>query len=135
MNKDLEAFENRSDDWLAKERKREALVSAWDFDEGHRLKQEHRENCEAYEIKQDHEIKHKYYDMLNKQSSANKQFQDLNSNKTVKVLVPILLLSILFIFIGVFASLGMINGSEFGYVIPIVIFIIMVNLLPNKRRK
>ena len=135
MNKDLEAFENRSDDWLAKERQREALVSAWDFDEGHKLKKEHRENCEAYEIKQDHEIKHKYYDMLNKQSSANIQFQDLNSNKTVKVLVPILLLSILFIFIGVFASLGMINGSEFGYIIPIVIFIIMVNLLPNKRRK
>ena len=34
MNKDLEQFENRSDDWLAKQRNMENKTSAWDIDEG-----------------------------------------------------------------------------------------------------
>ena len=66
VNKDLEAFENRSDDWLAKERRREELVSAWDFDEGYKLKKEHIQDCEARKIKEDHEIKHEYYNRINK---------------------------------------------------------------------
>ena len=37
MNKDLEQFENRSDDWLAKQRKDENRTSAWDFDEGWKM--------------------------------------------------------------------------------------------------
>lgn len=58
MNKDLERFENRSDDWLAKQRKSENRVSAWDFDEGKRIKEVHEENCEAKEIKERHERIH-----------------------------------------------------------------------------
>ena len=58
MNKDLEQFENRSDDWLAKQRAKENSVSAWDIDEGKRIKQYHEENCEAREIKERHERIH-----------------------------------------------------------------------------
>lgn len=52
----LSQFENRSDDWLASERRHEATVSAWDFDEGRKIKESHRDNCDAEEIKQSHEI-------------------------------------------------------------------------------
>ena len=58
MNKDLEKFENRSDDWLAKQRNIENKTSAWDFDEGKRIKEFHEEHCEAREIKERHERIH-----------------------------------------------------------------------------
>ena len=58
MNKDLEQFENRSDDWLAKQRNIENKTSAWDIDEGKRIKEIHEENCEAKEIKERHEKIH-----------------------------------------------------------------------------
>ena len=61
MREELQAFENRSDDWLAKERAYEDSVSAWDFDEGRKVKIEHIENCEAKEIKENHERIHKAY--------------------------------------------------------------------------
>lgn len=60
MKNDLEKFENRRDDWLADEIAYEETVSAWDFDEGHRLKREHEENCEAKFIKERHEKIHSY---------------------------------------------------------------------------
>lgn len=71
MNKDLEQFENRSDDWLAKERKHESRVSAWDFDEGKELKEEHEENCEAREIKERHEQIHSGKINPNKKEKAS----------------------------------------------------------------
>lgn len=58
MNKDLKHFENRSDDWLAKQREKENTVSAWDIDEGKKIKYNHEENCEAKEIKERHEKIH-----------------------------------------------------------------------------
>ena len=58
MNKDLEQFENRSDDWLAKQRNIENKTSAWEIDEGKKIKQFHEENCEAKEIKERHERVH-----------------------------------------------------------------------------
>ena len=136
MNKDLEAFENRSDDWLAKERKREALVSAWDLDEGYRLKKEHIQNCEARQIKEEHEIKHEYYDRISKhrRDRANNQFQQVDSNKALKVFAPIFLVMILIIMIGAFAASGLINVGEIGFAIPIIIFILLVNLLPKRRK-
>ena len=122
MNKDLDAFENRSDDWLATERKREDLVSAWDLDEGHKLKEEHRENCEAYEIKKNHEIKHEYYNLINlKKNNVNNQFQWYKVFRAIKVLLFTVVWLIIF------------RGT--GLTIPIIIIILLANLLPSKRRK
>jgi len=53
MRSDLERFENRSDDWLAKQRKYEEKVSAWDFDEGKRIKEEHHIKHLAYDSRQE----------------------------------------------------------------------------------
>ena len=47
------------DDWLLKEIEREKRVSAWDFDEGKRIREEHEENCDVKEGAQMHEYYHK----------------------------------------------------------------------------
>lgn len=70
MDNDLSKFENRSDDWLASQRKHEETISAWDIDEGKRIKQFHEEHCEANYIKQAHEKAHAEY-KRNAQKSPN----------------------------------------------------------------
>ena len=47
-----------SDDWLRSEIEREKRVSAWDFDEGHKVRYEHEENCDSRSNAFEHEIRH-----------------------------------------------------------------------------
>ena len=135
MNKDLEVFENRSDDWLAKERKYEATISAWDLDEGKKLRAEHEEDCEAREIKRSHELRHQAY---------NNQFTNLNDLVKKKKEVPqnkLTLLIVLFaffipmmIFVGIFIETFGESIPEFILVIPIIVLILMVNVIKQKGR-
>lgn len=135
MNKDLEVFENRSDDWLAKERKYEATVSAWDLDEGKKLRAEHEEDCEAREIKRSHELRHQAY---------NNQFTNLNDLVKKKKEVPqnkLTLLVVLFaffipmmIFVGILIETFGESIPEFILVIPIIVLILMVNVIKQKGR-
>lgn len=135
MNKDLEVFENRSDDWLAKERKYEATVSAWDLDEGKKLRAEHEEDCEAREIKRSHELRHQAY---------NNQFTNLNDLVKNKKEVPqnkLTLLIVLFaffipmmIFVGILIETFGESIPEFILVIPIIVLILMVNVIKQKGR-
>ncbi|MBQ6335143.1 MAG: hypothetical protein IJI46_08760 [Erysipelotrichaceae bacterium] len=46
------------DDWLAKEIARESRISAWDLDEGKKLRQEHEENCDVREVADEHHQRH-----------------------------------------------------------------------------
>ena len=46
------------DDWLLKEIEREKKVSAWDFDEGKRIREEHEEHCDVKEGAEMHEFRH-----------------------------------------------------------------------------
>lgn len=135
MNKDLEVFENRSDDWLAKERKYEATVSAWDLDEGKKLRAEHEDDCEAREIKRSHELRHQAY---------NNQFTNLNDLVKNKKEVPqnkLTLLIVLFaffipmmIFVGILIETFGESIPEFILVIPIIVLILMVNVIKQKGR-
>lgn len=135
MNKDLEKFENRSDDWLAKERIYEETVSAWDFDEGKRIKKQHEEDCEAKEIKEKHEAIHNAYNSYQKQvNKGSNNFVRLDSKQAAKIFIPILLMCTLIILIGIASEFGVINDSEVVLALPIIIFIAAVNLLPKKRR-
>ena len=47
-----------SDDWLKREIEREKRVSAWDFDDGRRVRYEHEENCDARNNAFEHEVRH-----------------------------------------------------------------------------
>lgn len=49
---------NGSDDWLIKELEREKRVSAWDFDEAQKTKNDHAENCDRELVADKHHQKH-----------------------------------------------------------------------------
>ena len=43
-----------SDNWLQKERIRESKISAWDFDDGSKLRNEHADNCDVKDVAKEH---------------------------------------------------------------------------------
>ncbi|MGN1406572.1 MAG: hypothetical protein ACI4WM_09865 [Erysipelotrichaceae bacterium] len=45
---DLKKFENREDDWLAKQRRLESRISPWDLDDAKKLKSEHERIHSSY---------------------------------------------------------------------------------------
>lgn len=50
-----EGFEKyNTDDWLAEQIKRESRISAWDFDEGKRVRSEHEQDCDARAVALEH---------------------------------------------------------------------------------
>ena len=55
-NKELEAFDK--DDWLSKEIQRESRISAWDFDESKKIRNEHQDNCDVKENADIHHFNH-----------------------------------------------------------------------------
>jgi len=129
-NIDLDVFENREDDWLAKQRQHEARVSAWDFDEGRRLKIEH-------------EIKHNEFNQKREvirelSRERNNEFQNLNttklnsSNSDPKPLIITIVIATIFIMaIGFITNFNMDNfAGSF-----IIYFMLMIFLANKKRRK
>ena len=45
-----------SDDWLAREIRRESRISAWDMDGGKIVREEHEENCDARNLAAQHAL-------------------------------------------------------------------------------
>ena len=131
MNKDLEKFENRTDDWLAKERKEESRVSAWDFDEGRRIKEFHENNCEAKEIKERHEKIHSAINQNRMQFQSGKAMQKRKNGVSPFI-------AILFIIIGFNVFSSIIAGEDNFFISPLVFIIfvcIFLSILSVKRRK
>ena len=128
MEKDLLKFENRSDDWLAKQRKEESRVSAWDFDEGIKVRNEHQDNCEARQIKTEHEIKHSMYKRMNK---SGVRVNDKNKDAT-KLVIALGTMSFVLIF-GVFFSVIASYEAYMGF-IPLGIVIISLLLITGRKK-
>ena len=130
MKKELEVFENRSDDWLAKEVARERATSVWDFDDGQKLKNEHYDNCEAREIKENHARIHSAY--RNEKTNVPNRTQLNNAKKLA--LLPIVI-SGLFVF-GIFAQVGILSEDSVFFVIPYIVFMfIIISTVTSIRRK
>ena len=53
------------DNWLEKERLRESKISAWDFDDGRKVRNEHAENCDVKEIADVHQRRHSLREKIN----------------------------------------------------------------------
>lgn len=140
MKDELKVFENRSDDWLAKERKYEESVSAWDFDEGKRLKVEHNKNCDAEYIKETHHNKHVQYDETHNKGVVNdaNQFTNIEQvdlSKFARTFIPFILIIVFgIVFLGL-AEEGIVDIDGLGYAVPIIIFIVLVNIMPNNKRR
>ncbi|MBR4461031.1 MAG: hypothetical protein IKS51_00345 [Erysipelotrichaceae bacterium] len=47
-----------SDNWYAEEKERESRISAWDFDEGKNLREQHEKNCDAKGLALEHRTEH-----------------------------------------------------------------------------
>ena len=128
MEKDLLKFENRSDDWLAKQRKEESRVSAWDFDEGIKVRNDHQDNCEARQIKAEHEIKHSMYKRMNR---SGVRVNDKNKDVT-KLVIALGAMSFVLIF-GVFFSV-IASGEAYMGFIPLGIVIISLLLITGRKK-
>lgn len=129
MNKDLEQFENRSDDWLASEKRLEERVSAWDIDEGKRIKQFHEDHCEANYIKQTHEKAHAEYNR-NTQKSPN-DFVKVDDKLTLIISMIIIIMVVVGVFI--IATTGEIEFQPF--IAAIFIFWAVRTLKKNNKKE
>ena len=122
MSKGLEQFENRDDDWLAKERKEEDKVSAWDFDEGKKIKEFHADNCEAKEIKETHERIHAKMVTPRQIPSRNKASASG-------------LFSIIFIIIGFNIVSSIFFEEELPFMAPLIIFVFIMIIISISKTK
>jgi len=66
----LKKNEFEGDNWLEKELERESKVSAWDFDEGKKLRMEHEEDCDVRELADEHHRQHVRMNDFNKNRSS-----------------------------------------------------------------
>lgn len=137
MKEELQAFENRSDDWLAKERAYENSVSAWDFDEGKKVRLEHHNDCDAKEVKANHERRHKEYNETHDKGLINdsKQFEDLDKASIRRVLIPIFAILALIIVINIASLAGALDIEEAGAFVPFIIFAIGISLITKKKKE
>lgn len=53
-NKRMKPNRENKDTWLQEEIEREARVSAWDFDEGKKIRDWHEENCDRHKVEEYH---------------------------------------------------------------------------------
>ena len=74
---DLDLFEGN--DWLSRERAREKRVSAWDFDEGRKVRNEHEENCDVENVARTHHQEHLLEDGVNRNSIRQMNGSDTSS--------------------------------------------------------
>ena len=115
-NKELEVFENRSDDWLAKEKEYEASVSVWDLDEAKEIRKEHHKYHKEYEKKDDVRI-----------NSSNLRKDKVNPGLLIFILIVLL-----------FVLTDVIEEDASGIVqtlLPIVIFVVASFLISSGGRK
>ena len=139
MRDDLEVFENRRDDWLAKERAYEETVSVWDFDEGKKIKAAHQKNCDSYSLKREHELKHQSYNVThNRGLIGENKISEYRINWLVKIIVASTIgFTLLITIITIAATTDVIDFDEIGFAVPIIMFIVLALCMPgnNKRRK
>ena len=84
------------DDWLYQEIKRESKISAWDFDEGSKIKQAHEDHCARERVRREHEEVHV-------KRVNSKQINNTVNNKQVALIGVVMFFVItafIFIFIG-----------------------------------
>ncbi|MBR5340804.1 MAG: hypothetical protein IK151_02640 [Erysipelotrichaceae bacterium] len=69
------------DNWLAKEIERENRVSAWDFDEGKNLRNEHAQDCDAKGLRLAHEENCEAREVADEHSAIHSGRKTPNDNK------------------------------------------------------
>lgn len=105
----------QKDDWLEKERLRESRISAWDFDEGKKLRSQHEDDCDRQANAAFHEKRHQ------KRMKVDLAATGERSNSLAGDILWLVIDIILLFFTIFFASLNF-RGVGF-YIAPAVLFL------------
>lgn len=127
MRDELKVFENRSDDWLAKERSYEESISAWDLDEGKKLKESHEKH-------------HANYNKTHAKGVIGKpikqeDFVSVDSSKIFKTIIIVIVVSIIAVILVRFFSLLFIDASSIIEFVPFIIFILVFASFTRRKKK
>lgn len=87
------------DNWLEKERLRESKISAWDFDEGKKIRNEHAQSCDVKEIADRHHQRHSIREKINYSATGGNERP--RSNVPVWFFLDIALLFVLIVYSSV----------------------------------
>lgn len=141
MKDELEEFENRRDDWLAKERKYEETVSAWDFDEAKKIRKEHHDNCDAYDLKETHHQKHIAYNNthrpgLVKNHSATNDYVVVNGKRVVTMILAITCIVFMLAIMGMLYDYSLIDvDTMLGIDVTFISIVVAVVLSGKEKRE
>ena len=69
------------DDWLAKEKAYEARISAWDLDEGKRVRFEHEEHCDVRDNAEMHASRHQKRQKINYDATGGNEKPQSSGSK------------------------------------------------------
>ena len=118
MNKniDLETFAH--DDWLEKERIRESKVSAWDFDDARKLRQEHADDCDVKETAQLHHQRHLRSELRN-----DRALSQMDSSRLAQDIVWFVILIIAMVILIVINT----TILRHAFMLPVVILFLGIN--------
>ena len=114
---DLKKFENREDDWLAKQRRLESRISPWDLDDARKLKNEH-------------EKIHSDYNRRKYSASVNRK----GSSFAVNLIMGIIMASFIVMLIRMFSRSTLRTGSFLVYVL-VLICIVMAGISAGGKRR
>ena len=117
-NRELDSFEH--DDWLQKERARENRISAWDFDDARKLRQDHEDDCHAEEAAQFHRVRHQQ-----RSSVMNDRSLSQMNGSTMSKDIAWFIIDIVAIFLMI--SLNTVTMRFWSFYWPVVILFLGVN--------
>ena len=123
---DLKQFENRNDDWLAKQRRLEEKISPWDLDDARKIKEEHAIRHQQYNQRQEEFRKYRQTRRSVPSGSSN------TLAKLVAVFVIIVFLMVLIPIVISFTDYGFVSVNFFP-IFFIFIVIILFNLGGRKK--
>ena len=123
---DLKQFENRNDDWLAKQRRLEEKISPWDLDD-------------ARKIKEEHATRHQQYNQRQEEFRQYRQTRTPVSKGSSNALAKVIAVFVIIVFLIVLLSITMsftrygIISVNFMPIFFIIIVFILFNLGGRKR--
>lgn len=123
MKEELKIFENRSDDWLAKQRAYEDRHSVWNLDDGKNLKEEH------HRIHEEKDIRKQNFKNIEKNRRIYTRINETEKQKSSKLLIIFIYF---IIFLVVMIDVG-IFGEIFAFM-PIIIFVIIMASFTNLKK-
>ena len=118
---DLKKFENREDDWLAKQRRLESRISPWDLDDARKLKNEH-------------EKIHSDYNRRKYSASVNRKGSSFAVNLIMGIIMASFIMMLIVIMIRMFSRSTLRTGSFLVYVL-VLICIVMAGISAGGKRR